>query len=329
MRLPSHTDIAGTFDCIDNDLDRVKDLLTEEMSDCPDASVGEFVGYFNRYWGKMLRPALVLLSASACGPVADEHIHLAAIMELIHNATLLHDDVIDEGKMRRGAPTINSLWGNESAVLLGDFLLSKAFRMCAALPPHIIRKISATTIRLCEGELRQIIQRQNWRLSEDEYIEIITEKSAALFSVCCELGALVAGSGKTDVKSLASFGLNTGITFQITDDLLDIIGDENKTGKTLGSDVSKNKLTLALIHLLKTVDEKKRQSLKRKLSAAEENKQTLKKMLGRFGSLEYAQKRARHFAAKAVESLAGLKQSGAKDALIQTAGLIAARAKTA
>ena len=167
MRLPSHTDISSTFDCIDNDLDRVKDLLAEEMSDCPDASVGELVGYFNSYWGKMLRPALVLLSGSACGQVTDEHIHLAAIMEMIHNATLLHDDVIDEGKMRRGAPTINSLWGNESAVLLGDFLLSKVFRMCAALPAHIIRKISGTTIRLCEGELRQIIQRQNWRLSED------------------------------------------------------------------------------------------------------------------------------------------------------------------
>ena len=326
MRLPSHTNISGTFDCIDNDLDRVKDLLAKEMSDCPDASVGELVGYFNSYWGKMLRPALVLLSGSACGQVTNEHIHLAAIMELIHNATLLHDDVIDEGKMRRGAPTVNRVWGNESAVLLGDFLLSKAFRMCADLQHQIVKIVADASMRVCEGELRQIIQRQNWRLSEDEYIEIITEKSAAFFSACCELGALVAGGGKTDVKSLASFGLNTGIAFQITDDLLDIIGDENKTGKTLGSDVDRSKPTLPLIHLLRTVEEEQRRELIKKFDSAEVGKEALLEMLKTSGSFEYARSQAKKFIAKAVSSLIGFEETEAGDALTKTAEFIAVRA---
>ena len=188
-------------------------------------------------------------------------IRIAAIVELIHNATLLHDDVIDGGQKRRGLPTVNSLCGNESAVLLGDFLLSRVFKMCAELKPEIINIIAGTVVRVCEGELRQMAQRQNWQLSESEYIDIITEKSAALFSSCCLLGGLLAGASETQVRSLACFGLNAGIAFQITDDLLDIIGDESKTGKTLGSDVDKNKLTLAVIHLLRTVDEREKSAV--------------------------------------------------------------------
>ncbi len=188
-------------------------------------------------------------------------IRIAAIVELIHNATLLHDDVIDGGQKRRGLPTVNSLWGNESAVLLGDFLLGKAFRICADLGPEITNIIAGTAVRVCEGELRQVTERQNWQLSESEYIDIITEKSAALFSSCCLLGGLLAGAGETQARSLACFGLNAGIAFQITDDLLDIIGDESKTGKTLGSDIDKNKLTLAVIHLLRALDEREKSAV--------------------------------------------------------------------
>jgi len=271
--------------------------------------------------GKMLRSGLVLLAGGCCGKITDEHIRVAAIVEMIHNATLLHDDVIDEGQKRRGLPTINSLWGNESAVLLGDFLLSRAFKMCAELEPQVARVIAATAIRVCEGELRQVSQRQNWQLSESEYIDIITEKSAALFSSCCYLGGLLARASETQVQSLADFGLNAGIAFQITDDLLDIIGDENKTGKTLGSDVSKRKLTLAIIHLLGAVEDPApiRQSLS-SIGAG------LAEMLRCYGSLEYARGRAQEFVARAVGALAGLKESDAKGALIETARFMASRA---
>ncbi len=273
--------------------------------------------------GKMLRPGLVLLAGRCCGKITDEHIRVAAIVEMIHNATLLHDDVIDEGQKRRGLPTINSLWGNESAVLLGDFLLSRAFKMCAELEPQVARVIAATAIRVCEGELRQVSQRQNWQLSESEYIDIITEKSAALFSSCCYLGGLLARASETQVQSLADFGLNAGIAFQITDDLLDIIGDENKTGKTLGSDVSKHKLTLAVIHLLGAVEEGEKSAVKSKLNAVGESKEALAEMLRCYGSLEYARRRAQEFVGRAVAALAGLKESDAKEALIETARFMA------
>ncbi|MBA7605324.1 hypothetical protein ES703_12454 [subsurface metagenome] len=259
----------------------------------------------------------------------DEAIRIAAIIEMIHNATLLHDDVIDEGQRRRGQPTINSLWGNESAVLLGDFLLSRVFKICAGLEPQVAGVIAAATIRICEGELRQIVQRQNWQLSESEYIDIITEKSAALFSSCCYLGGLLAQGTEAQGRSLAVFGLNAGIAFQITDDLLDIVGDESKTGKTLGSDADKNKLTLAVIHLLRAVDEKEKNAvinsyLERK--NAQYDKDALVETLSRYGSLEYARNRAQEFVAAAVRALAGLQESDAKKALIETARFMASRA---
>jgi octaprenyl-diphosphate synthase len=258
-----------------------------------------------------------------------EAIRVAAIVEMIHNATLLHDDVIDEGQRRRGQPTINSLWGNESAVLLGDFLLSRVFKMCAELEPQVARVVAAAAIRICEGELRQVVQKRNWQLSESEYIDIITEKSAALFSSCCYLGGLLAHGTETQVQSLAAFGLNAGIAFQITDDLLDIVGDESKTGKTLGSDADKNKLTLAVIHLLRAVDEEEKSAvidsyLERKNT--QYDKPALVEMLSRYGSLEYARNRAQEFIAGAVRALAGLQESDAKKALIETARFMASRA---
>jgi octaprenyl-diphosphate synthase len=331
--MSTHTDISGglpqsgvaAFKLIDDDIARVKELIDKQLSDC-DGAVRRLLESFSICDGKMLRPGLVLLAGAACGKIADEHIQIAAIAEIIHNATLLHDDVIDEGQKRRGAPTINSLWGNESAVLLGDFLLSQVFRMCVALEPEIIKTVAATTVRVCEGELRQVIQRQNWQLSESQYIDIITEKSAALFSGCCYLGAFLAEASETEVELLACFGHNVGVAFQITDDLLDIIADETTTGKTVGRDADKNKLTLAVIHLLRTVGEREKSAVIKKLNVAGENKEALVEMLRSHGSLEYAYSRAQEFSARAVEALAGLKESDAKDALIETAGFVGRRA---
>ena len=330
MQRPTYTDVRGNiplsgipaFGLIDCQLGRVRELIDKQLAVPAKAGdIKPLLECVSTRSGKMLRPGLVLLAGGCCGKITDEHIRVAAIVEMIHNATLLHDDVIDEGQKRRGLPTINSLWGNESAVLLGDFLLSRVFKMCAELEPSVVRVIAATAIRVCEGELRQVIQRQNWHLSESEYIDIITEKSAALFSSCCYLGGLLTQASETQVQSLAEFGLNAGIAFQITDDLLDIIGDENKTGKTLGSDVSKHKLTLAVIHLLGAVDDPApiRQSLS-SIGAG------LAEVLSRYGSLEYARSRAQEFVGRAVKALTGLKESDAKEALIETAKFMASRA---
>ena len=335
MQSPTGTNISdglpqsrlAAFKLIANQLGLVKELIKEQLASYAHApELHRLLGSFDSCSGKMLRSGLVLLSGSSVGEITDGHIHFAAIVEMIHNATLLHDDVIDEGRQRRGAPTVNSLWGNESAVLLGDFLLSKVFRMCADLEPKIIRIIASAAVCTCEGELRQTIQKCNWQLSEAEYIDIITEKSGALFSSACELGALLAGADETQARSLADFGLNVGIAFQMTDDLLDIIGDESKTGKTLGSDVDKDKLTLAVIHLLRVVNEDERKAVKDGLNQPGQNREFLFAKLGRFGSLEYARNRAQEFVDRAVQSLAGLRESDAKEALLGIAGFVADRA---
>lgn len=348
MQLPAHTDISDSFHqskvpafgLINSQLSRVKELVKKQLAGCPDEiGTRHLFANFRSRSGKMLRPGLVLLAGAACGKITDKHIRVAAIVELIHNATLLHDDVIDQGQKRRGQSTINSLYGNEPAVLLGDFLLSRVFRMCADLQPRLIAIIADTTARICEGELRQMMnslciktngycakQKRQYDISESEYIDIITEKSAVLFSTCCLLGVLLVEGGERYAQPLADFGLNTGIAFQITDDLLDLTGDEGKTGKTLGSDVAENKPTLSIIHLLTAVQKGEKAALVEKLCAKHSAlNPNLMKMLRSYGSLEYARSRAQDFVKKAVASLSIMKKSEAKDALIQTAGFVANR----
>jgi len=337
MQSPTHTDTPASaphgkvpaFRLIAEQLSRVRNLIKQQLT--PHAKARDINGlleHISSRSGKMIRPGLVLLAGRCCGKITEKHISVAAIIEMMHNATLLHDDVIDEGKKRRGLPTINNLWGNESAVLLGDFMLSHVFKMCAQLESRVADVIATAAVRLCEGELRQVVQKHYWQLNEAEYIDVITEKSAVLFSSSCFLGGFLAGASESQAKLLADFGLNAGIAFQITDDLLDIVGDENKTGKTLGSDVDKHKLTLALIHLLKAVDEREKNTiinsfLDRKDTQYDKN--TLVEILGRHGSLEYARSRAQEFVATAKRALADLKQSDAKDALIETAEFMAGR----
>lgn len=346
MQSPTHSDISvgnlprsiPAFRLIKDELVRVRKLIDEQVADCPDeAWLSRLSGQLSNCGGKMLRPRLLLLSGALFGAVTDKHIRVAAIIEMIHNAALLHDDVIDEGEQRRGGPTVNNLWGNESAVLLGDFLLSKVFEMCADLEPEVTGIIAGATVGTCRGELRQVIQRHNWQLSEAEYIEIITEKTAGLFGSCCLLGGLMSGASEDEVCALADFGLNLGIAFQITDDLLDITGDESKAGKTLGRDVDKNKPTLPVIHLLRAVDDGERNAVIDLFSQAHNtyrhgeksqcsmrkaryNRDTIKEMLRSYGSLEYAHNRGQEFVAKAIASLAELKDSDAKNALIEAVG---------
>ncbi len=333
----------AAFRLVADELGRVRELINEQLTAPAPAFAGlnsslrkhragdvsRLVEHLSVRSGKMIRPGLVLLAGGCFGKITDQHIQVAAILEMMHDATLLHDDVMDEGQKRRGLPTINSLCGNEIAVLLGDFLLSRVFKMCAELETPAAKVVAASAVRLCEGELGQVIQKHNWRLTESEYIEVITEKSAVLFSCACFLGAFLAQASESHARSLADFGLNIGIAFQITDDLLDIVGDESKTGKTLGTDVDKHKLTLAVIHLLKAADEREKKMIISSYLDREDarcDKGALVKMLGRYGSLDYARSRAQEFVDTALQALTDLKQSDAKDALIEIAGFMVGRA---
>jgi len=194
--------------------------------------------------------------------------------------------------------------------------------MCVDLRPDVIKVIADTTARVCEGELNQIAHRRNQQLSESEYIGIITEKSASLFSCCCYLGAILSSAEEKQARLLAQFGLNIGIAFQIMDDLLDIIGDEDKTGKTLGTDADRNKPTLAVIHLLNAVEESEKSLVSDSLTKPVRNKKLLRQLFNQYHSIEYAQSRAVEFSDKAVSQLAGLSDSPGKTALIELADFI-------
>lgn len=309
-----------TFSVVADELARVQAMIEQELSDCSEPVSG-LVRHIGAGRGKMIRPALVLLSGLSCGGITEEHVRAAAIVEMIHNATLLHDDVVDEGTSRRGVPTLNRLCGNESAVLLGDFLLSKVLRLCVGLDGRMAKMIASAAARTCEGELRQIAQRGNWQISESEYIGIIAEKTAALFGAACGLGAMLAGASEPQMQILSDYGRNTGIAFQITDDLLDLTGDRNKTGKSVGSDLDKGKLTLPMIHLLDTAGVKAGKTL----HANRRQRAKLLTCLRNNGCLAYAQNRAQEFAQRAIAALGGIGENAGREALIETARFVVRR----
>ncbi len=275
--------------------------------------------------GKMLRPAMVLLVAKSCGNITEHHIRIAAIVELLHAATLLHDDVLDEAQSRRRASTANHLWGNESAVLLGDFLLGKVFVMCSRLNRRdVARVISDTAVEICHGELSQNVQRRNFELTQNRYYEIIQDKTAALFSACCYVSSLAAGDEEQRNLRFGEFGLKLGMAFQITDDLLDIVGDEASVGKTLGTDLATEKITLPIIHMLSTVDEGRRLSLIKKLTAKIERTE-LRDMLEATGSLDYTRAAAQRYCDEAVALLETMEGLSDKDGLLTIARSMAVR----
>jgi octaprenyl-diphosphate synthase len=315
------------FRRIDASLGRVSALIHRSLETRESQrDLASFIDHLKACNGKMLRPGMVLLAGECFAPLTEEHVRVSAMLEMIHHATLLHDDVIDEGRKRRGIPTANSLWGNECAVLLGDFILSQVFRMAADLDPAIAKILAQTAMRVCEGELRQTVQKRNWQLSEAQYVEIITEKSASFFGGCCRLGAMLSGADQERIESLARFGVLAGIAFQITDDLLDIGGDEHRMGKTSQSDLAKDKPTLAVIHLLAAMDPARKAQVSTLLDSAGRSRRELVNLLEQQGSLQYARRRAADYVAQATGELQNVPASPAKEALIETAHFLANRA---
>lgn len=211
---------------------------------------GPLIEHLRHYRGKRLRPTLLLLTAHACGKITPAHHILAAAMEMIHTATLVHDDVLDEAGLRRHAPTFNAGWGNKVSILLGDMLFTHAFHLTSTVDVRACHITGEVTNRVCAGELRQVTERGNLELSEADYFAIIDGKTAALTECCGRLGALYAGSSEEVAAKLASYGRSLGLAFQIADDVLDLVGTEETAGKTLGTDLAQQKLTLPVIHCL-------------------------------------------------------------------------------
>jgi octaprenyl-diphosphate synthase len=269
------------------------------------------------FQGKRLRPALVLLCGRACGALTPAHGVLAAVVEMIHTATLVHDDVLDEAMVRRHAATVNAEWGNETAVLLGDFLFTHAFHLAASLEStRACRWIGHATNRVCEGEMQQVHHRGNLDLDEDEYFAIIEGKTAELTAVSCRLGASYAGAPESTVAALGRYGRNLGIAFQIADDVLDIWGEERVTGKSLGTDLEKQKLTLPLIYLLRLVAPDVAATIRRLLAEAKaDHRRQLRPYLEQTGALDRAWHRAKQHVKLALDDLEDLPDSDAKATL--------------
>jgi octaprenyl-diphosphate synthase len=227
-----------------------------------DLGITDYVDYVLGVAGKRLRPALALLAGGATGRVGDEHIKLGVIVELIHVATLVHDDVLDEADIRHGLETSNLRWGNEISVLLGDCIFAHALSLAASYPSTIVcRRVSESANTVCAGEILQTQRRFDIDLSVDKYLEIIDMKTGALFAVSCELGAELNGAPAGVVKSLSEFGSNLGIAYQIYDDCVDIFGQERQAGKSLGTDMKKGKLTLPWLLLLQHTNADSRQEI--------------------------------------------------------------------
>jgi octaprenyl-diphosphate synthase len=276
--------------------------------------------------GKMIRPAIVLLTGLACGGIGPRHIELAVIIEMIHTATLLHDDVIDQAARRRNHPTVNCLYGNTAAVLLGDFLLSRAFEIGTELDvPQVQKILSRTAQQICQGELLQNVRREDWAMSQDDYLEIIEAKTADLFSAAGRLGAQIGGAETSTVENFAEYGRCIGLAFQITDDILDIAGNDKQVGKTLGTDAVQKKPTLPLIHYLNGRSIQERNAFLETLSGEPDAEQFVK-ILSDSGSLDYARSTAGQFIQKAIESIAACPSCPAVDSLKKIATAVAKRA---
>jgi octaprenyl-diphosphate synthase len=289
--------------------------------------VQALVEHCGDYQGKRLRPALVLLAAKACGRITGDHPVLAAVVEMIHTATLVHDDILDESIVRRHAATVNAEWGNETAVLLGDYMFTHAFHLAASLDStQACRWIGAATNKLCEGEMQQVHNRGNLDLDEPSYFAIIEGKTAELTAVSCRLGTHYAGADDEVCEALDRYGRNLGIAFQIADDVLDIWGEERTTGKSLGTDLEKQKLTIPIIRLLETGDPETVELARRLLNDAKaESRRRLRPLLEESGALDYSWEKARWHVKQAIEALDVLPPSDSKAVLVVLAEYVVRR----
>jgi octaprenyl-diphosphate synthase len=298
------------------ELEAVEGLLRQELS-----SENPFVDRLTRHGfrlgGKRLRPALVLLSGKACGGIRPEHLTLAAMVEVLHTATLVHDDVLDEATIRRHLDTINARWNNEVSILLGDYLLARAICLASSLDDiFACRTISESARQMCEGELRQIESRGNFNLSEADYFEIIAGKTAALTACCCRLGAHYAGAEPAVRESLTRYGYDLGVAFQIADDVLDMVGEESTVGKSLGTDILKQKATLPLIRLLSTVNPSERAEITAAFSDSDNHRRdVLRPWFERYDAIAYARERAKLYTRQACGELEILPTTAASGAL--------------
>lgn len=273
--------------------------------------------------GKRLRPMLTLMSAKLCGYEGKRHVGLAASVEFIHTATLLHDDVVDESNLRRGEASANALWGNESSVLVGDFLFARAFRLMVADGSlQVLAILSDAASTIAEGEVLQLSTANDPETSEANYLEVVQAKTATLFAAACEVGAVLAERPDTEAEALRSYGLNLGTAFQLVDDVLDYSAQEQTLGKTIGDDFREGKITLPIVLAFRRGNDKERRFWRRTVEALQQEPGDLDRAIEIMEAREALSdtiERARHYGAMARDALGIFPAGPEKEAM---AGLI-------
>jgi octaprenyl-diphosphate synthase len=328
IRRPTLLELRDIAQLVDDDLAKVEELFEEQVrSDVP--LVGEIARYIREGGGKRIRPALLLLAGRACGQGGERAILLASVVEFIHTATLLHDDIIDGATVRRGRRSVNSRWGNDITVLLGDFLYTKAMSMALSQDNlRILRLLSDVTLRMVEGQLLEIEHDRDLDVTPDDHIDIMKRKTAYLFSACTRIGAMLGDLGDEKEQALARYGLNLGISFQMIDDLLDFTAKEEVLGKPVASDLREGKLTLPAIFLVKRGGREARE----KVAALMEDgaftrvsREELLRLARDSGAIDEARRLAAEYAEMARTDLALLERSKYREALAYLPDFILSR----
>jgi octaprenyl-diphosphate synthase len=309
-------------------LEQVEQQFRRELAS-PVRIVDEIGGFVAAGGGKRIRPTVHLLAAKLCGYDGPHDVLLGTVVEYIHCATLIHDDIIDEARMRRGRPSVNSHWGNDVSVLFGDYMFAKAMEMAlAAGSLEVMKKLAEATLRMTEGEMLQTRYLGRLDLTVEEYLELIDKKTAALFACCCELAGLLAGVEPARGEALGRYGAHLGMLFQIVDDLLDFTSDAETLGKPAAKDLREGKATLAVLDLLATGAPGARRLVERVMTASSDDAPEvaeLAALLEARGSLERVQERARAHAAAAVRELEQFPRGPARRALAALPELLLVR----
>ncbi len=286
-------------------------------------------GYIIASGGKRFRPLLYLLVAKSCHYSGEHNIPLACVFEYIHTATLLHDDVLDHAETRRGNSSVNSVWGDRTSMLVGDFLFSKAFSLLVKTGNlRSMQVISDATTKVAEGETMQTARGGNANLTEEEYIAIVSNKTASLIEAACQVGAIMGNSSPERENNFKNYGLSVGIAFQMVDDTLDYTSEDEKFGKALYKDLQEGKVTLPLIHTLKQASAEDRQmilSLLQNGSLSQENVDTIIQLIKKYEGVSYVLTKAREYVDSALNNLQELDPSPLRDALVATAHYVVER----
>lgn len=301
---------------IDAEMQAVNQLIIERLSSDV-VLINQMGHYIVNSGGKRLRPGLVLLSSGVCDSLGPRSLLTAAIIEFIHTATLLHDDVVDDSRLRRGKDTANAVWGNEAAVLVGDFLYSRAFEMMVEIGDmRVMEILSSTTNTIAEGEVMQLLNIHDPDTTEQRYLEVIYAKTAKLFEAATRLGAVLAGRPEADEQRLAAYGMHLGCAFQLIDDVLDYEATEAELGKSLGDDLEEGKPTLPLIYAMASGTEVQAATIREAIEKGGRSYiKPVQDIIAETGAADYTRQVAEQEAEKARASLDGLADSEYKRAL--------------